>query len=209
MKTEKINVNSPVESVPYGTTVIPENRLQYLIDKCAETLAKNPGNVLEVGVYRGGTLLALAEVVKKICPEYKVYGIDTFVGHPYSDGHAVHPVGKYADVTKDDMEEYIQKNGFAEWITLYQGKVEEILESLHLTNISFAHIDCDLYVPVKYCAENVKSIMSRPSVIYFDDYGHEHCPGATKAVEEVFEKKQIHIVHIPEDHTCWSGYIEL
>ncbi|MFZ2188203.1 MAG: class I SAM-dependent methyltransferase [Candidatus Moraniibacteriota bacterium] len=209
MKTDGVNVNEPIETVPYGATVIPENRLKYLVWKCKETLKRTPGNILEVGVYRGGTLIALAEVLKEICPEYKVYGVDTFVGHPYSDGHAVHPEGKYADVEKATLEEYIKSKGLENQIVLYTGKVEEILESLGIKDVSFAHVDCDLYVPVKYCAQNVPKIMREHGVIYFDDYGHEHCPGATKAIEEVFKTHQLHPVYIPQDDTCWSAYVQL
>jgi cysteine synthase len=95
MKKDVKNVNDPIEGVSYGESVVPDNRLDYLSWKCKETLKRTPGNVLEVGVYKGGTLIALAEALKEICPEYKVYGIDTFTGHPYSDGHPVHPEGKY------------------------------------------------------------------------------------------------------------------
>jgi len=203
------NVNAPVETVPYGETVIPANRLEYLAQKCQETLKKTPGNVLEVGVYRGGTLIALAQVLKEVCPQFKVYGIDTFSGHPYTDGHPVHPVGKYADATKDEMEKYLRSKNLSENVELFSGKVEEIFDALDLTDISFAHIDCDLYIPVKFCAQNVPKKMKDHGVIYFDDYGHEHCPGATKAIEEVFEKDRINPVHIPEDDTCWSGYVQL
>jgi O-methyltransferase len=209
MRNKEVKVNKPIDTVAYGETVIPENRLKYLAWKCKETLKRNPGNVLEVGVYRGGTLIALAEALKETCPEYKVYGIDTFLGHPYTDDHPVHPKGKYADVNKSDMEEYIKSRGLENQIVLYEGRVEEILNTLNLKDISFSHIDCDLYIPVKYCAKNVSKIMKKHGVIYFDDYGHEHCPGATKAIEEVFEIHQIHPVYMPEDNTCWSGYVQL
>lgn len=164
---------------------------------------------MEVGVYKGGTLIVLAEALKEVCPEYKVYGIDTFTGHPYTDGHPVHPKGKYADVDKKGMEEYIKSKGLENQIVLYDGKVEEILDTLNLKNISFAHIDCDLYIPVKFCAENVPKITKEHGVIYFDDYGHKHCPGATKAIEEVFKTNQINSVYMPEDNTRWSGYVQL
>ncbi len=209
MKKNVKKVNDPVESVSYGKTVIPNNRLKYLSQKCKETLKRTPGNILEVGVYKGGTLIALAEALREICPEYKVYGIDTFIGHPYSDGYSVYPKGKYADLSKEDLEKYIISKGLDDHIVLYSGKVEEILDSLKLENISFAHIDCDLYLPVKYCAQNVPSIMKKHGVIYFDDYGHEHCPGATKAIEEVFDVHRIHPIYMTEDNTCWSGYVQL
>lgn len=208
MNTEGINVNTPIDSVPYGETVIPENRLKYLVWKCKETLKRTPGNILEVGTYRGGTLIALAEALKEVCPEYKVYGVDTFFGHPYTDGHPVHPEGKYADVEKKELEEYIKSKNLEKHIVLYSGKVEDILEEVELKDVSFAHIDCDLYIPVKFCAQNVPTIMKEHGIMYFDDYGHEHCPGATKAIEEVFAQHELHPVYMPEDDTCWSAYVQ-
>lgn len=209
MKIQPVNTNQPIDTVPYGETVIPNSRLKYLQWKCKETLERNPGNVLEIGVYKGGTLLALAQAVKEVCPQFKVYGVDTFTGHPYTDKHPVHPAGKYADVDMDELEKFIRAKGYQDNVSLYEGKIEEIFAQLDLKNISFVHVDCDLYIPVKYCAENIPQVMNPHGVIYFDDYGHEHCPGATQAVEESFEKNQIHRVYIPEDDTCWSGYIQL
>lgn len=36
MKIESVNVNKPIETVPYGATVIPENRLKYLAFELSE-----------------------------------------------------------------------------------------------------------------------------------------------------------------------------
>lgn len=208
MKNET-KANKPDSSVPFGDSLISKNRLKYLAWKCRETLKRTPGNVLEVGIYKGGSLLALAKVVKEICPQYKVYGIDTFSGHPYTDNHPMHPSGRYADVSKEDIEEYIRSKRLEKWVTIYQGKVEKVLEGLNLKDISFAHIDCDLYIPVKYCAENVPKIMKKHGVIYFDDYRHEHCPGATKAVDESFKIHEIQLVKMQGEDVSWAGYVQL
>ena len=202
-----IRTNGVIDTVPSGVSVIPENRLQYLVDKCSETLIRCPGNVLEVGVYKAGSLLKLTEVLKEICPQYKVYGIDTFSGHPYTDNHPVHPKGKYGDVEFFELLYFIRKKKFDDNVVLFEGKVEDIFKNLKLANISFAHIDCDLYIPIKYCALHVPNVLNKGSALYFDDYGHEHCPGATKAVEEVFNKTQFQEVYLPEDNTCWSCYL--
>jgi len=201
-----IKTNTPIESVPYGETVIPQNRLEFLTQKCREVLQKVPGNVLEIGVYKGGTIIGLAKQVQDVCPSCKVYGVDTFSGHPYTDGHPVHPEGKYADVSREELEETFKQEGLA--IQLYKGKIEEIFDSLNLENVSFVHVDCDLYIPIKFCAEKITPVINKGGMIYFDDYGHEHCPGATKAVDEVFSKDQIHEVSL-EDGTCWSCYIHV
>lgn len=199
--------NSPVNTVAYLESVIPMNRLNFLEKTCRDVLKRLPGNVLEVGVYRGGSLIRLAEAVRDLCPEYRVIGIDTFMGHPYSDGHPVHPTGKYSDVDPEILKSLIAERGLSQWITLVQGRVEDIFDSLSLSDISFAHIDCDLYKPISYSARKVPLVLKKSGIIYFDDYGHEHCPGATRAVLENFERKSIEDVYLPEDGTCWSGYL--
>ena len=201
-----IRSNAPVETVDYGKSVIPDNRFNYLSSLCRETLFKSPGNVCEVGVYRGGTLIELAKIVKEVCPQYKVFGIDTFRGHPYTDGHPVHPKGKYSDVDINKLKELIKNIDLDNFIILFEGKVEEIWNNLQLENISFAHIDCDLYIPIKYCAENIPKKMNKDSVIYFDDYGHDHCAGATKAVLEIFNKNILNDIYLSDDDTLWSCY---
>lgn len=202
------NVNDPIETVEYGKTVIPKNRLEFLGNKCKQTLLKVHGNVLEVGVYKGGTLIELAKQVRDFCPQYKVYGIDTFEGHPYDDGHPVHQKGKYADVNITELEDTLKKAGVDKWVKLIKGKIEDVFDASNISNVSFAHIDCDLYIPVKYSATNITPKINKGGIIYFDDYGHEHCPGATKAVEEIFPKEKIKVVSL-EDGTSWSGYIQL
>lgn len=210
--SEKIKVireNAPIESVPYGESVIPQNRLDYLSEKCEDTLRRIPGNVLEVGVYKGGSIIQLAKVLKQVCPEYKVYGIDTFSGHPYSDGHPIHPEGKYSDVNLTELRNFLSEIELDSHIHLFQGKVEEIFNALKLEDVSFTHIDCDLYLPVKFCADSIPLVMKQQSVMYFDDYGHEHCPGATKAVNDTFKRHRISEVYMTDDNTCWSCVVHI
>lgn len=175
-----VRTNAPLDNVPYLHSVIPRNRLDYLAEICRQALGCCPGNVLEVGVYRGGSLSRLAQVVEDVCPQYRAFGIDTFSGHPYSDGHPMHPRGKYADVHLSLLREILNKQDYGLWVELHRGCVEDILNRLSLHDIAFAHIDCDLYIPVRYCAKHIPIFMKAGGLLYFDDYGHEHCPGATK-----------------------------
>jgi len=94
------------------------------------------------------------------------------------------------------------------FIELFPGNVEDIFSSLGLSDISFAHIDCDLLLPVGFCARNVPKVMKKGGIIFFDDYGHDHCPGATQAVKEVFSSEQINVVQL-DDGTQWSCWIQL
>jgi hypothetical protein len=200
--------NPPVETVPYLHSVIPQNRLDFLAEKCRESLLKVPGNVLEIGVYRGGSLARLASIVKDVCPQFQAIGIDTFTGHPYSDNHPVHPTGKYADANLKELGNALDRAGLGSWITLHQGRVEEVFRSLNIGEVAFAHIDCDLYIPIKYCATEVPRVMLHDGLMYFDDYGHDHCPGATRAVQEIFSVDRLTEVFMADDGTCWSCYLD-
>jgi hypothetical protein len=201
--------NAPVDSVPYLHSVIPTNRLEFLAQTCRQTLQRCPGNVLEIGVYRGGSLARLAQVVQEVCPQYHAIGIDTFSGHPYSDDHPVHPQGKYADVDLGWLRACMTEQPWGDRVELHVGRVENILHDLALRDIAFAHVDCDLYLPVKYCAEHLPALLKAGGSLYFDDFGHEHCPGATRAVHETFPGARLQQVFMPEDGTCWSCHVRL
>ncbi|MGA2178011.1 MAG: class I SAM-dependent methyltransferase [Verrucomicrobiota bacterium] len=204
-----ICVNSPVESVPYGQSVIPANRLDYIEALAERTLAEVPGNVLEVGVYKAGSLLPLARALNEnpTCERYGAYGIDTFTGHPYTDGHPVHPKGKYSDVDFGELERFLITTGLFDRIQLHKGRVEDIWPTLELPKFSFVHIDCDLYLPVKFCAQQVPRLMNKGGVLFFDDYGHEHCPGATRAIKEIFPNHPFTEVSMEDDGTRWSCFM--
>jgi hypothetical protein len=200
-----IHTNAPVDTVEYGQSVIPQNRVELLKRRCRRQLDCMPGDVLEVGVYRGGTLFVLAEEARR-AGGGRVIGIDTFKGHPYTDGHPVHPSGKYSDVSRAQLEKLIAERGFADIIQLHTGLVEDVLGSIDVSRVSFAHIDCDLEQPIEFCAKHLAHRLPIGASIYFDDYLHEHCPGATAAVRRVFGN--VPAFHL-NDHTEWSCEIRI
>ncbi len=168
-----------------------------------------PGNILEVGVYKGGSLIRLADLLKRKFSQFVVYGIDTFQGHLQTDGDPTHPIGKYGDVDIDILRKEIGKAGLLPWIRLIKGPVEKNLLKIDMQTVSFAHIDCDLYHPAKFCAFHLAQLMRHGSRIFFDDYGADNCPGVTRAVNEIFTRKQIRKVILDRQPFSYSCYIDL
>jgi O-methyltransferase len=195
-------VNQPVATVQYGCSVNQANRVELLRARCEAVLSAGDGDVVEVGVYRGGTLVVLAGAIQKVCPDRRVIGVDTFQGHPYSDGHWVHPVGKYSDVAVRDLDEMLRRKGLSPYVSLEIGLAEDVLPRLDLGSVVFAHIDCDLYRSVRFCASYLPRRMSEQGVLFFDDFCHEHCPGATQAVIEEFGQ-ELEPIRL-DDGTEWS-----
>jgi len=87
--------------------------------------------------------------------------------------------------------------------------VENVLPHPSISNISFAHVDCDLFTPVYHTAIHIPLIMNKGGVIYFEDYGASNCPGATLAVEKVFSEDRINRVSLPHEIESWSCFIQL
>lgn len=193
----------PEQSLEYGRSVNDPGRVALLEARCPRQLLTQEGDVLEVGVYKGGTLLMLARAVEAVCPKFKVIGVDTFNGHPYSDGHPAHPAGRYSDVSIDDLKCIIFEAGLAHRVELLVGKAEDIIGNVDISRTTFAHVDCDLYRPIAFCARQLPLRMHPSGAIIFDDYFHAHCPGATRALDELFGNA-IQPIRIPKDGTAWS-----
>ena len=121
------------------------------------------GEILEFGVFSGGTINYLA----KKMPKNKIYGFDSFEGLPdnWRDGF---PKGKFE--TKKNIP-LVKKN-----IHLFQGWFDEsipkYIKQINPKNnpISYLHIDCDLYSSTKIIFELLGKNIVKGTVIVFDEY---------------------------------------
>lgn len=59
------------------------------------------------------------------------------------------------------------------------------------------HIDVDLYQPTLDSIEFFWDKLNVGGVLVCDDYGFETCPGAKKAMDDFFSKKNMSVIHLP------------
>ena len=143
-------------------------------------------NVIELGTWKGGNLLFMATILKEVAPDAKVYGLDTFAGMPETNVSVdLHRRGDFSDVNVDDIKNTASKFGLDN-IVLIKGDVRETLVSTcERASFGLAHIDLDIYDPIRYAqSELVKRLIPGGYLVY-DDALHSSCPGATMAVEEL------------------------
>jgi len=148
------------------------------------------GDIVEVGVYRGGSALLLAE--------YKynkaLYLFDTFEGMP--EPEEVDRKGRPSTSGKGylyypDALEYIT-NLFVDKhsnVHIYKGIFPESSEPIKNKKFSFVHLDIDFY---KGTLESLKFFYPRMSiggVILVHDYGWCNTAGIKIAVEEFIKDK--------------------
>lgn len=159
-----------------NNTLITNDRL--------ETFKRNahlipPGIIIEVGVYKGGSLKYLAELF----PDRQIYGFDTFEGLPkeYSSDIEYHKVGEFSDTDIEAVRAFVDYNN----VHLISGVFPESVDDTAAINkIALAHIDTDFYLSVKACIEWLGPRMVKGGMAVFDDYDWPNCPGVKQALGE-------------------------
>ena len=130
--------------------------IEYAIKNC-----RQQGNYLEFGVATGRSINTIASFTPN---GTKVYGFDTFEGLPedWAGHNAVSGTFKQARLPK------VLNN-----VVLIRGLFENILPSFREQmpdNISFCHIDCDLYSSTKTILETLGDKLTTGSHVLFDEY---------------------------------------
>lgn len=157
-----------------------------------------PGDVIELGVFRGGTFIQFATFRELLENEKsrKIIGFDVFDEFPEADNVIdeefrrkwIKETGNsYLDI--DELYISLKYKGIGN-VELIKGDIIETLPQYvdkhpHL-KISLLHIDTDIYKPSKIGLEILYDKVVKNGVIIFDDYG---VAGETEAVDEFLENK--------------------
>lgn len=151
-----------------------------------------PGSIYELGVYKGGSARLIREIIEGHSRTLRLF--DTFAGMERTDPEKGdrHRPGDFADTNLDLVKNLV---GSEPWIDYRTGWVPETFKGLEDEQISFAHIDLDLYAPILRSCEFIYPRLVGGGAIIFDDYGFPSTPGARRAIDEYFaDKPEIPIV---------------
>lgn len=135
-----------------------------------------PGDLVEVGVYQGGSAVYLAEVARE--QGRRLFLFDTFAGMPHASAAIDHhKVGDFADTSLEAVRAAIPE-------AIYAVGVFPATLTPDVGPIALAHIDCDQFASVRACCVELAPRMAPGGVMVFDDY--DCLPGARCAVDEAF-----------------------
>ena len=173
-----------------------------------------PGDIVELGVYRGATLMTWAnflEIRNMGDRHKKVVGFDNFQGFgefDEKDGAKISDQAKqsggfnssiFEESLRDainifDADRFIP---YKKRIHLVKGNIEETIPKYVSENpgmrISLLHFDADLYRPTLIGLEHLWPLVVPGGVVLFDEYGIPPWEGESKAVDEFFAGQQIEI----------------
>ena len=155
-----------------------------------------PGEVWELGVYRGGTAALIRNVLAAQAggpPRFRLF--DTFAGMPGTDpAHDLHGAGEFSDVNLDGVQSLVGSDSFLDY---RPGLVPATFAGLETTQLRFAHIDLDLHQPIAASTSFIYPRLHLGGIMLFDDYGFATCPGARVAIDQFCREMALPLVALP------------
>ncbi len=185
----------------YGHTTLSNKKMENIITLLNGVLEKKiQGNLIECGVFRGGSLTQIGLKLKQKNSNKLLFGVDTFEGHPFDDqedipedGKIIHQKDLYSDNQLGKVLDILDKKKLNN-VSLHKGLVENVLPKFfNNEKFCFAHLDLDLYVSTKQALSFIAPKMEKGGIIVFDDYSAFESPGIKKAVDEILGKNSIKI----------------
>jgi len=175
---------------------------------------KIKGDIVETGVFHGGGIIFLNDILKYLKLKKTIWGYDTFEGIPNINlkkdrilgSKKIKHVKKSDNMDKnmyptlDTVKNNLKKNNVKNQINLIKGDTKKTLKiNKHLPKkISFLRLDTDFYESTLNELKTFYPKISKNGILMIDDYGHH--VGCRKAVDEYFKNKKIWLHRI--DYTA-------
>lgn len=196
---------------PYTVTQL--SAVLDLIDTVEDIILNDiPGDLVECGVFMGGSCMIMAETLKHHNTNRTIWMFDTFDGVPSPNDEDVTPEGTslkqwYEEQKLDDNNESkwcysaldTVKDNFKECdytgaVNFVIGNVEDTIPTIGLSNIALLRIDVDLAKPTRHVLDNFYSLISTNGHLILDDYGH--FPAVKMTVDDYFKDDTIELIEI-------------
>lgn len=159
-----------------------------------------PGGYLEVGVWRGGTGLLIAQAMRHFGAAGTLYLADTFSGVVKAgdrDGHYVG--GEHADVSHADVVRLFEAHAQVE-VEILVGIFPEDTADRVTGDLRLVHVDVDVYQGAKDVVEWCYERIVPGGLVVFDDYGFSHTDGIAKLGDEYEKDSRFVFLHNVNGH---------
>lgn len=156
--------------------ISPELPSQF-VDCLLEIKRRNiPGDILNLGVYKGWSIQLIAEICNEIgLLDRKIVGFDTFSGFPLKsasllDGFTQTNPENRKNIFKDTSLEYVTNKLSSYNVALVKGDIIDTVKEIKGMRLSFIFFDMDDYTPTKLALRPVFDVLSQGGFIVHDHY---------------------------------------
>ncbi len=183
-----------------SNTLVDHMRCYELWSLVTET-AKIDGDILEVGVWRGGTGCIMAARAQMIGRKGDVFLCDTFRGVVKAGtSDAAYAGGEHADTNIGVVNRLLMENNVHNCIVLQGIFPEETGETIASRRFSLCHIDVDVYESARDVFAWAWPRMPVGGVVVFDDYGFKNCIGIAMLGEDLRARQDLVFIHNNNGH---------
>lgn len=191
---------SPVWEAARDSTLVDVYRCYELYQLVREVAAID-GDIVEVGVWRGGTGVVLASAAKRWKPGATVWLCDTFSGVTKAGRFdSVYNGGEHGDTSFERVAALMSKLSLDQCEILAGVFPEQSAARIGDRRVSLCHIDVDVYQSASDILRWLLPRMPHGGVVVFDDYGFSSCKGITRLVEEVRCDRHWFVLHNLNKH---------
>ena len=168
-----------------GSTLVDQYKCYELWEQVGQ-LTHVPGDILEVGVWRGGTGVLMARRVQQLGLDARVHLCDTFQGVAKAGGNDPwYRGGEHSDTSPEIVKELAAKVGVD--VDVLVGMFpDETGHRVADTTLRLVHIDVDVYDSARDTLEWAWPRLSVGGVVIWDDYGSFQCEGVATLGRELF-----------------------
>ncbi len=152
----------------------------------AARLSVIAGDVLEVGVWRGGTGCLMAQRAQTVAPDRSVFLCDTFRGVVgASDKDPSYVGGEHADTTEEIVTALAARMQLDNVRVLKGTFPSDTAARIADRRFALVHIDVDVHDSARACFSWAWERTVVGGTIVFDDYGFSTCVGVTRMVNDL------------------------
>ncbi len=157
-----------------GHTLVSRDRC-YLLARTLRQALRLAGDVVECGVFRGGTaLLEAVTIAEHGAGGRTLHLFDSFAGMPeMTEGVDRFKPGDFGGTSAGAIAALLSPYPFAR---MHVGFIPETFRGLELGRVAWAHVDVDIYRAVRDCIEFLYPRLTPGGFLIFDDYGFPSCP---------------------------------
>jgi len=190
----------------------------YALRESVEYVLRNgiAGDIVECGVWKGGSMMAVARTLMASNARRRLYLFDTFEGmsqptdadRSFRGDLAVDLLQRadrasspiWACGAIEEVKANLRRTGYDESELIFvRGKVEDTIPSQAPAQIALLRLDTDWYESTYHELVHLYPRLSVGGVLIVDDYGHWE--GARKAVDRYIEEKGLKLLLHRIDYT--------
>lgn len=183
-----------------GNTLVDRIRLHELWHLVAQAF-KVPGDVLEVGSWRGGSAGVIARRALDFDATRVVFVADTFSGVVKAgDNDPYYRGGEHANTSVETVQQLFDRLEVNNTVILQGMFPEDTAARIADRRFALCHIDVDVYQSASDVFDWIWPRLSRGGVVVFDDYGFLGCEGVTRLVHELRQRPDLVALGNPNGH---------